>query len=1241
MATYFKSGLKIIFWNARSILKRKEELKKILRNIDIFICVESWLDENIHNFDYSGFKTFRVDRTYSKGGGILMFIKNNIPYKQINNIKSPHQTVELAGVEIQTNPIFNIYACYRAPGNRKNNNPKNVITLEQWETIFSNFNNEHNNLIVGDFNAHNVLWNCDKTDSNGENLYECIDQNNLFIHNTDSYSHVDSTSNSNIDLIISSGHFSDKIETIVHDDTWGSDHLPIYINVNSEKSYYKKKTFKLRSKKTNWQNFSLDLENGYNYFLTSEYDNLSTVEKYDRFVKIVSDAVIENTPKKSSVDPKSYKNPAGWWDNECDSVKKSRNEAFKAWAKSKLLVDFIEYKRLKAIALRTFKIKKKNYFVKFSEKINLHTDSRYVWNTCKILKNKWIQINPSHVSENLQRDGKITAFNKICPSWVENNPNYFPNCKTNELLASPFDFTEFNIALASRNPKSSPGLDGIDFLTLQNLPIKYKLILLDIYNDMYKLSEFPESWKHSYVHFICKPDGKSYRPIALTPSPCKLFETMIKNKFQWWVEKENILPVNQSGFRKGQSCSDNVLKLFLDVDDALKKKKHMYATFLDVEGAYDNVNSDLLIEKLAKIGCPLQLVQFVKFLTYERFVYNGDVNEHRTAYKGVPQGGVLSPILYLIYVADILKNLPKTVYISQFADDICIYSKNLNSLQKALTVANNDLGNIGLSLSAPKTVLIDFNNLSTPPGEASVTIGNHTITSSATARFLGVIFDYQLSFVPHINKIHSRCQKSLNIVKFLQGIWWGADPNTLITFYKSYVRSVLDFCSFVYFPTRKDLKEKLERIQFTAIRSSLGLRKTTPLAILLAESKLPTIYERSKFLCCSYLTKILTNESLPIHKTIIAFEKKNKKDKRKRKKLISLCVEKVSSFIPLLYTTNKYTLYSYNYETVISTIRTNSSLGMRLKKVNSPNTFFQNLKFNQANLIYTDASKSDQSPSVGTACILPSKNITINHSLDKSCSIFTAECTAIKDAVDIALQHSDSRNIIFTDSLSAVQCLNSSSISIKTNPLIFEIKQKYQEFMNIKTDNGSIEIFWIPSHCGITGNELADASAKNASNSPPLNPSKIPFTDLRETFKKEMIINTRSFVKDLSITTGIKYFENYYRESSKPWFHNKQLPRDVIVTINRCRADHYNLAASLARVKIVTSPNCPCSHSSQDIDHIVWQCPLYNDQRLKLMQDLINLKLNFPLNMGILLTEPNVTACASIVTFLKKCDLKI
>ena len=276
MATTIKRKIKILYWNARSFFKRKEDIQVALADIDIFICVESWLKQNA-NIKFPGFVSYRLDRTHSSEGGIIFLIRSYLAYRKIKNFDVPDSAFEICGISINNiEPPVSLIACYKAPDL--------VFSLEEWDKVFVNFKNEKNCIVFGDFNAHHIDWNCNKTETNGENLLECINRYKFFIHNNDTYTHIDSTFTSNIDLILSSKNIAENIDVQVNDETWGSDHYPIYVNYSAEKHIYLKNSHKIRSSQTNWNNVSQILKDNYDNFLTSNYENLSASHKYEYFV---------------------------------------------------------------------------------------------------------------------------------------------------------------------------------------------------------------------------------------------------------------------------------------------------------------------------------------------------------------------------------------------------------------------------------------------------------------------------------------------------------------------------------------------------------------------------------------------------------------------------------------------------------------------------------------------------------------------------------------------------------------------------------------------------------------------------------------------------------------------------------------------------------------------------------------------------------------------------------------------
>ena len=127
--------MKVILWNARSILPFKEELQEVTKDIVVFICVELWLTPTKEKFDLPGLTTFRKDCLHSRGGGILILLRNSIAFKEIEVNKSNNETVELCGLKItNVSPNINLFICYRAPG---------ILEINEWSKIFSNLNNDN------------------------------------------------------------------------------------------------------------------------------------------------------------------------------------------------------------------------------------------------------------------------------------------------------------------------------------------------------------------------------------------------------------------------------------------------------------------------------------------------------------------------------------------------------------------------------------------------------------------------------------------------------------------------------------------------------------------------------------------------------------------------------------------------------------------------------------------------------------------------------------------------------------------------------------------------------------------------------------------------------------------------------------------------------------------------------------------------------------------------------------------
>lgn len=362
--------LKILYWNARSINERKTELPALLVNVDVFVCVESWLKPT-DCINITGFKSIRKDRLHARGGGILFLIRQHISCIELNNVFLNSQDIEVHGVRIESvSPVLDIIACSRIPHHGK------ILSQNEWHTLINLVDSNRDTIFLGDFNAHNAKWNCRTTDKNGEHLENSGKFKNLFLHNANTKTCLNKRSNtkSNIDLVFSTMNVAHSIEVTVYDEPFNSDHFPIMVSVNVDKNnMYAKKSFKITTTRTNWTTLQEKLEDNYNSFFTPEYELLTPSKKYDHFIEIIRNCIDQSTPAKKYNPNAPFKksNPVPWWDSECDKIKRLRRAAFLKWQYSSRLDDLINYNKYCALAKRIYLKIKKSSVLKILHKASI------------------------------------------------------------------------------------------------------------------------------------------------------------------------------------------------------------------------------------------------------------------------------------------------------------------------------------------------------------------------------------------------------------------------------------------------------------------------------------------------------------------------------------------------------------------------------------------------------------------------------------------------------------------------------------------------------------------------------------------------------------------------------------------------------------------------------------------------------------------------------------------------------
>ena len=289
-----------------------------------------------------------------------------------------------------------------------------------------------------------------------------------------------------------------------------------------------------------------------------------------------------------------------------------------------------------------------------------------------------------------------------------------------------------------------------------------------------------------------------------------------------------------------------------------------------------------------------------------------------------------------------------------------------------------------------------------------------------------------------------QCNKSLNIIRFLRGTWWGCDPQTLLLLYKTLIRSKIDYGSNWYYPTNKSHRRKLEAVQHEAIRLALDCRRTTPVNVIHVEAKLPRIMNRATYLGAKYLIRILVNRSHPLIEILEDFcqayeiQYLTHRLPTNRDKPLVRSLHTLKEYLPYTETLSNFTCNLINYATVLEKPDVNDNFNLSSLPASTANSIFQDTvnKFYKNHItIFTDGSKSSNQPSVAAACIIPQYNLTLSTSPllpTKLASIYTAECLAVELAIDFASKDPTISYLICTDSLSGSH-LKSASFHSNSN----------------------------------------------------------------------------------------------------------------------------------------------------------------------------------------------------------------
>lgn len=379
--------------------------------------------------------------------------------------------------------------------------------------------------------------------------------------------------------------------------------------------------------------------------------------------------------------------------------------------------------------------------------------------------------------------------------------------------------------------KSSPGPDGIPNAFLRRYAEPLAGFLVTIFQSSLKTSFIPHDWRTARVVPILKKGDPlsvlNYRPISIISSCCKLVEHIVATCITKFLDDNNILSPHQHGFRKGFSTVTQLASVVHFLASVLDTGGHVDMIFLDFSKAFDRVPHDKLIQKLYMIGLPEFLISWVSAYLNNRTQYveiNGKTSGTLTVSSGVPQGSVLGPLLFLIYINDLASVIKEPIKIGLFADD-CVLFNDIHSIddQLALNVAFSNILNWcnewGMELNCDKTVLLRITKKHCPL-KFSYSIGSQSVTEVSEYKYLGITLTNTLSWNTHIANI---CSAALRKLCFLRHKLKDSPSHVKRLAYEHIIRPKLEYGCIIWDPYTNVNINALEKIQRKAVRFIFAL----------------------------------------------------------------------------------------------------------------------------------------------------------------------------------------------------------------------------------------------------------------------------------------------------------------------------------------------------------------------------------------------------------------------------------
>lgn len=801
----------------------------------VIMITETWLHSEIQDAEVvpPNYRLIRKDRS-SRGGGVAIAIKDNLichVMSEIDNSESIWCKINFYGLWLTLGTV------YRKPGS----SPDDLSNILQF--LLTHTTKQSRIIIGGDFNAPNVIWSDDGVACHGTSLSDVLIDiafSRCLRQSVEEATRITETSSTLLDLLLVSKHF-DHCRVNVHEGI--SDHELVFLTCDLNVSQSAPAEVK--------QYYDYDRANDESVidYLEEHLDGFDEEtdvnEMWLKFKSITNHCLSNYIPKKT----KTIKRKNPWITRDILQAKRK----LKRLRKSRSPAIPEQNGKLKSM----IKLAKEAYFTKSLPDF-ITSSPEKVW---RYLSPPRSNITQMRIDDNVVSDrSKISfEFNRYFQSVFSTEISESNTIPSDERSDAYSFISEQGIVslLLSLNVKKSTGPDGLPNMFLRRYAEWVAKYFTCIFSRSFRESVIPDDWLIARVVPV-KKDGKrdsieNYRPISLTCTSCKLLEHIVNKQLISFLDEHDILNGNQHGFRRGLSTTTQLIECYHEISRHVNDRLQVDAIFIDLSKAFDRVPHHKLINLLIVLGVPSLLIKWIRaYLTNrQQFVdIGGTPSDLLSVYSGVPQGSVLGPLLFLIYVNSLFTiNSNGPVKIRMFADDCIIYTP-ITSVDDQIKL-NYTLSNISawcsennMKINTGKT---KYMHITTKKNALCFDYELDAVKLSKvdSYKYLGVIITSDLKWNKHVDYIKNKAIKKL---WYLRRRLFRTPPSVKTLAYKALVRPTLEYASEVWDPWQVTLSRELENVQSLAVRSIFSdFRSTTSVTTLKRQAGLQPLKNRRMF----------------------------------------------------------------------------------------------------------------------------------------------------------------------------------------------------------------------------------------------------------------------------------------------------------------------------------------------------------------------------------------------------------